>query len=570
MSDFMKNYNHWLDSKYVSKTDKDRLIAMDEKEIEESFRENLSFGTGGIRGFLGLGTNKVNEYTIAKITQGLSEYLLKKYSSPSVVVGYDGRKESDKLGQITTEVLAGNGIKVYLFDNLTATPLVSFSVNHLSTSGGVMITASHNPFNYNGYKAYREDGSQFYVDESEEIISEISKIDRFEKIKKIDLAEGLKLNRIELIGETVEKKYIQEVLKLTINENIDKNLGITYSPLHGVGGRYVKEVLSRRGFHNLDIVKEQFEPNGNFPTAKYPNPENLCTFDMAVNLAKENNSDLIILTDPDSDRVGVKIKHKGKYIYLTGNEIGTLLIDYIYTQKKKKNIIKRTPVIVKTVVSSNFSNIYGEVNKIKVVDSLTGFKHIAKGIRDIKKDEEFLFGYEESIGFLPQSFSKDKDGITTSMLIAEMSGFYIQEGKTLKDKLEEIYTKYGFIEENLYSIELEGEEGKENIKNIMNILRTDYMELFGKDGLTHVIDYNESTNIDVLKGKKEITDLPKENVLKLSFNNKGWFAIRPSGTEPKLKIYIYGLNRDKDVAKKFVGFIDKKIKEEIKNSIEKG
>lgn len=564
MNTCLENYNYWLNSDYLNDADKESLKNMSEEDIEDRFKEELSFGTGGIRGFLGLGTNRVNIYTIAKITQGLSNYILKKHSSPSVVVGFDGRKDSEKLGKIVAEVFAGNGIKTYLFEELTATPLVSFSVNHLSTSGGVMITASHNPFNYNGYKAYREDGSQYYIDESEEIIEEISKIDTFDKIKKIELEEAIKEKKVCLIGKDIEEEYIEEVLKLKINDTLDKDINIVYSPLHGVGGKYVKEVVLRRGFNKLYIVKEQFEPNENFPTAQYPNPENLSTFEMAENLAKKNNGDIIILTDPDSDRVGVKIKDNGEYIYLTGNEIGTLLIDYIYTEKNKRKMLKRTPVIVKTVVSSNFSNIYGKYNNIKVVDSLTGFKHIAKGIRDINKDEEFLFGYEESIGYLPQIFSRDKDGITTTMLILEMASLYKTEGKTLKDKLEEIYSEYGFIEEKLYSIELEGELGKKTIGKLMNIFRTDYIDIFGDYGLTDIQDYNESIDLDILKKNKKNIDLPKENLLKFNFNNKGWFAIRPSGTEPKIKIYIYGLNRDKYIAKDFVELVNNKIEKEIK------
>ena len=570
MKDCMLEYNKWLESPYIDELTKEELrkIADNEEEIKERFMFDLEFGTAGLRGKIGAGNNRMNVYTVSKATQGLAQYILdrgEEYAKRGVVIAYDVRRMSKEFARITAQVLAGNGVQVYLFDDIRPTPVLSYSVRHLKTASGIVITASHNPPEYNGYKVYWEYGSQIMDDIAEPIEENIRKIEDFGKIKKMEFDEAIQKGLIKIIGKEIDEAYFEKVLSLSLCDDVDKNIGVVYTPLHGTGGRFVNYVLNKRGFTNYFIVPEQLEPNGEFPTVSYPNPEDLKAFELALKYAKERDADLILATDPDADRNAVMVKHNGEYLPLNGNQTGALLIEYILSQRKAKGILPKNGIIIKSIVTGNLGKMIAKQYGVETFETLTGFKNICGLENDLEDRYSFQFGYEESIGYVTGNFVRDKDGVMMSMLISEMAGYYKKQGKTLIDVLEGLYKKFGYYMEDNFSLIYEGIKGMEKIRRIMDVFRKKYLKEIGTLELVEYTDYNERKVYD--KNGKEIRNvephIAQSNVLKFVLSDGSWYAIRPSGTEPKLKVYIYSVDRVKAEATKKLSIIKDAILKKV-------
>ncbi|HOK33686.1 MAG TPA: phospho-sugar mutase [Fervidobacterium sp.] len=570
MKDCMLEYNKWLESPYIDEATKEELrkIADNEEEIKERFMFDLEFGTAGLRGKIGAGNNRMNVYTVSKATQGLAQYILdrgEEYAKRGVVIAYDVRRMSKEFARITAQVLAGNGVQVYLFDDIRPTPVLSYSVRHLKTASGIVITASHNPPEYNGYKVYWEYGSQIMDDIAEPIEENIRKIEDFGKIKKMEFDEAIQKGLIKIIGKEIDEAYFEKVLSLSLCDDVDKNIGVVYTPLHGTGGRFVNYVLNKRGFTNYFIVPEQLEPNGEFPTVSYPNPEDLKAFELALKYAKERDADLILATDPDADRNAVMVKHNGEYLPLNGNQTGALLIEYILSQRKAKGILPKNGIIIKSIVTGNLGKMIAKQYGVETFETLTGFKNICGLENDLEDRYSFQFGYEESIGYVTGNFVRDKDGVMMSMLISEMAGYYKKQGKTLIDVLEGLYKKFGYYMEDNFSLIYEGIKGMEKIRRIMDVFRKKYLKEIGTLELVEYTDYNERKVYD--KNGKEIRNvephIAQSNVLKFVLSDGSWYAIRPSGTEPKLKVYIYSVDRVKAEATKKLSIIKDAILKKV-------
>lgn len=566
MRDYMAEYKKWLDSPYVDEQTKAELKAIEgnDEEIKERFLFELEFGTAGLRGKIGAGTNRMNIYTVAKATQGLAEYILshgEDYAKRGVVIAYDVRRKSREFARTAAQVLAANGVQVYLFDDIRPTPVLSYAVRHLKTASGIVITASHNPPEYNGYKVYWEQGSQIMDDVAKPVEENIKKIDDFGKIKKIDFDEALSKGLIKIVGKEIDEVYFEKVLNLSLCDDIDKNISIVYTPLHGTGGRFVRLVLTKRGFTNFLIVPEQEEPNGEFPTVEYPNPEDLKAFDLALKYAKEKNADLILATDPDADRNAVMVKHNGEYVPLNGNQTGALLIEYLLSQRKEKGILPKNGVIIKSIVTGDLGKFIAKQYGVETFETLTGFKNICGLENQLEGKYTFQFGYEESIGYVTGDFVRDKDGIMMSMLISEMAGYYKKQGKTLIDVLESLYKKFGYYLEDNFSLVYEGLKGMEKIRRIMEVFRKKFPKEIGMLELVEYIDYKDRKMFD--RNGKEIGEIeahiPASNVLRFFLSDGSWYAIRPSGTEPKLKVYIYTVDKIKEEAMKKLQVIKETI-----------
>jgi phosphoglucomutase len=544
--DYMERYNEWLNNPYFDEETKEELLSIknDEKEIEDRFFKELEFGTGGLRGVIGAGTNRMNKYIVRKATQGLANYILNsvdKAKEKGVVIAFDSRYRSPEFAKEAALVMNGNEIKAYLFESLRTTPELSFAVRELGCAAGIVITASHNPPEYNGYKVYGEDGGQLVPRYANKVIEEIRKIDDFSKVKYIEEAEALNKGLLNIIGEEIDKKYIDSVKSLSLRKDLVKEMKdfkIVYTPLHGTGAMPVKRVLKEIGFENVIVVPEQEVPDSNFSTVKSPNPEEHDAFELAISLAEKENADVIIGTDPDCDRVGVVIKDKdGIYQVLTGNQTGALLVDYILSSMET---IPENSVIIKTIVTSELGKAVAEHYGVETIDTLTGFKFIGEKIKEFeeKRDKNFLFGYEESYGYLAGTFVRDKDGVVSAMLIAEMAAYYKSKGMSLLDALKGIYKKFGYYKEDLKSIKLEGKEGIEKIGRIMEQLRNNPPLEIGELKVEVLRDYLERKARYILKDREEPVSLPKSNVLHFTLDDGSWFAVRPSGTEPKIKIYF--------------------------------
>lgn len=570
MKDYMLEYNKWLESPYIDELTKEELrkIADNEEEIKERFMFDLEFGTAGLRGKIGAGNNRMNVYTVSKATQGLAQYILdrgEEYAKRGVVIAYDVRRMSKEFARITAQVLAGNGVQVYLFDDIRPTPVLSYAVRHLKTASGIVITASHNPPEYNGYKVYWEYGSQIMDDIAEPVEENIRKIEDFGKIKKMEFDEAIQKGLIKIIGKEIDEAYFEKVLSLSLCDDVDKNIGVVYTPLHGTGGRFVNYVLNKRGFTNYFIVPEQLEPNGEFPTVSYPNPEDLKAFELALKYAKERNADLILATDPDADRNAVMVKHNGEYLPLNGNQTGALLVEYILSQRKAKGLLPKNGIIIKSIVTGNLGKMIAKQYGVETFETLTGFKNICGLENELEDRYSFQFGYEESIGYVTGNFVRDKDGVMMSMLISEMAGYYKKQGKTLIDVLEGLYRKFGYYMEDNFSLIYEGIKGMEKIRRIMEVFRKKYPKEIGTLELVEYTDYNERKVYD--KNGKEIgkvePHIAQSNVLKFVFSDGSWYAIRPSGTEPKLKVYIYSVDKVKAEATKKLGIIKDAILKKV-------
>ena len=543
---YKEKFNEWLNSAVIAEEVKEELRSItDEKELEDRFYKDLDFGTGGLRGVIGFGSNRMNVYTVSKATQGFANYLNKSFEEPSVAIAYDSRNMSKEFAEAAALTLCSNGVKVFLYESLRPTPMLSFAVRHLNCTGGIMVTASHNPKIYNGYKVYDEFGGQVTDEKATIIINEVNNIKSFDEIKTISKEEAIRDNLLTYVGEEVDKAYLEQVKSLTIRrELVEKNakdLKVIYTPIHGTGNIPVRRVLKELGYEQVQVVKEQELPDGNFPTAPYPNPEDPQVFEIALDMAKTSNPDIIFGTDPDCDRIGVVVKDsEGNYRVLNGNQTGLLLTEYILSALKEENKLPENGVVIKTIVTTEGARAIAEHYGIEIMDVLTGFKYIGEKIREFQEagDRKYLFGFEESYGYLAGEFVRDKDAVIASMLIAEMTLFYKQQGKSLYDGLIDLYNKYGFFKEGLVSIELKGKEGQEKIAKCIDELRNSSLAEVNGVKVATKLDYKLSKEENLSAGTESVINLPKSNVLKYILENGSSFVVRPSGTEPKMKIYL--------------------------------
>lgn len=543
----IEKYNQWLSSQTISEEIKNELRDVkDEKEIEDRFYKELDFGTGGLRGVIGAGTNRMNIYTVGKATQGLANYINNTYSDEkSMAIAYDSRNMSKEFAKASALTLCANGIKVYLFESLRPTPVLSFTVRHLGCKGGIVITASHNPKQYNGYKVYGDDGCQVTDAPAKEIIGYVNKVTDYSTIKTIGEEEALEKGLLVYIGEEVDRAYIEKVKSLTIRKSLvkerAKDLKVIYTPIHGSGNIPVRTVLKELGYENVMVVKEQELPDGNFPTASYPNPEEPAVFKLALDLAKEVQPDIIFGTDPDCDRIGVVVKdNEGEYKVLTGNQTGMLLTHYMLSSLKEMNELPDNAAVIKTIVTTESVRKICAEYGAELLDVLTGFKYIGEKIKEfeISGSNKFIIGFEESYGYLAGDFVRDKDAVIASMLIAEMTLYYKEKGMTLYDALIGLYEKYGYFKEHLVSLELTGKEGQEKIAQCIDSLRNSELNTVNEIKVVTKFDYQLSEELTVASGEKKSIDLPKSNVLKFILEDDSWFVVRPSGTEPKMKVYL--------------------------------
>jgi phosphoglucomutase len=533
---------NWLTEYYDEETQKEvkHLLEKDEDGLIDAFYKDLEFGTGGLRGVMGAGTNRMNIYTVGSATQGLSNYLLKKFDQLKqikVVIAHDSRNNSRLFAEKTAQVFTANGIRVYLFDKLRPTPELSFAIRELDCQAGVVITASHNPKEYNGYKVYWEDGGQIIAPHDRNIINEVKKIKNISDVK----FDGDN-NSIEGLGNEMDEKYLDQIKTLSLNPEIikkQKDLKIVYTPLHGTGVELVPRALKKIGFEDIIHVPEQEEINGDFPTVKSPNPEEHAALEKALTIAEEKDADLVMATDPDSDRVGIAVKNKkGKIEILNGNQAASLLINYLITQWKEKNKLKGNEYIVKTIVTTDLlENIANDYN-VDTYDTLTGFKYIAAKIRELEGEKTFIGGGEESYGYLAGEFVRDKDAIISCALLAEVTAFAKEQGKSLFDQLIDIYLKYGFYKEKLISITKKGKEGEEEIKRMMEQFRNNPPDSINGQDLMLIHDFQKQKTSDMLSHLRYDIKLPKSNVLQFILKDGSKISMRPSGTEPKIKFYF--------------------------------
>ncbi|MBQ9945435.1 MAG: phospho-sugar mutase [Clostridia bacterium] len=553
MNDINKLYKLWRE-KATEKEVLDELIAVEdnEEEILDRFWQNLTFGTGGLRGVLGAGTNRMNVYTVSQATQGLSNYLNEAFEAPSVAVGYDSRINSDKFAKAAAAVLAANGIKVYIFKELMPTPIVAYAVKELCCSSGIVITASHNPSKYNGYKCYDERGYQMTDEAAERTLKYINDCDIFDDVKTVDFDEAVREGKIEYIEESFLDKYFSLVLSRSINPEIaaSADLSVIYTPLNGTGNKPVRKILSMMGIRNVTVVPVQENPDGRFPTCSFPNPEIRDAFNEALKIAEGNKADLLLATDPDCDRVGIAVLTNGEYKLLTGNDVGCLLVDYILSCKKAKAALADEPVIIKSIVSSDMATAVAESYGAKVCNVLTGFKYIGELMTELQEKGEadrFELGFEESYGYLSGMHTKDKDAVNASMLICEMAAYYKAQGKTLCDVMASLYERFGYWNNALFNFGFEGANGMKTMLGMMDALRTDAPKSLGAKSVARVEDYKTGKAIDTKTGEETALSYPSSNVIILVMENKDKVIIRPSGTEPKIKIYamVQGENEAK-------------------------
>lgn len=569
--DYRKIYDEWINNPYFDEETKKELISIkdDEKEIEERFYKDLEFGTGGLRGIIGAGTNRINKYNVRKATQGFANYMLSEVENAKekgVVIAYDSRHKSPEFSMEAAKVLAGNGIKAYVFESLRTTPELSYSVRELGAAGGIVVTASHNPPEYNGYKVYGEDGGQLVPQHANVVIDEIRRINDYSEVKYLEEEEAKTKGLLNIIGEEIDKKYIDMVKSLSLRGDVIermKDFKIVYTPLHGTGAMAVKRALTEIGFENFFPVKEQEVPDRNFSTVESPNPEEHKAFDMAIKLAEEVGADIIIGTDPDCDRVGAVVKNKeGEYQVLTGNQTGSLLVDYILSSMES---IPENSVVIKTIVTSELGGMIAKSYGVETMNTLTGFKFIGEKIKEFeeKGDKNFIFGYEESYGYLAGTSVRDKDAVVSSLLIAEMAAYYKSKDMTLLDALEGLFKKHGYYREDLKSIVLKGKEGLEKIGRIMDALRNNPPLQIGEIKTDIIRDYQNGMSRFVIKDEEKELDLPKSNVLHYTLEDGSWFAVRPSGTEPKIKIYFSVVGESKEDSEKKLDMIKTKVIERI-------
>lgn len=569
-NNIQKTYLEWLKNLNENNELKKELESMekDSEAIKECFGNELKFGTGGLRGIIGVGTNRMNEHTVAKATQGYSNYLKRSIANPSVAIAYDSRIKSDIFAKIAARVFAANGIMVYLYTDLMPTPALSFAIRYLRCDGGIVITASHNPAKYNGYKVYNNNGGQITTKAAKEIQDEICNLNIFNDIMYLDFEKGIENKMIKYIDGQVISEYLQAVSQESLcPHNIEKDISIVYSPLNGSGLQCVTRVLRKNGFENIIIVDEQKDPDGNFPTCPYPNPEIREAMELGIEYAKKTKSNLVLATDPDCDRVGIAVKDGEDYKLLTGNEVGILLFDYICQRRIELNKMPKNPILCKTIVTIDLVEQIAKYYGVEVINVLTGFKYIGEQIHILEKngeEERYIFGFEESYGYLSGGYVRDKDGVNAALLICEMFAYYKSMGKDLIDVLQGLYDKFGYCLNTLHSYYFEGIQGFEKMQNIMNKLRNTKINFIVDKVVTSIEDYQKQI-IKYSNGtEKDIVGLPKSNVLKFWLDEGISIVIRPSGTEPKLKLYLSVNSENKKSAMEFEDILVKEL-EKIMN-----
>ena len=546
---YKEQYMQWLESDYMDEATKEELrqIAGDEKEIEERFYTELEFGTAGLRGIIGAGCNRMNEYTVRKATQGLANYILKVGGQDrGVAIAYDSRHMSPEFADVAALCLAANGIKAYVFESLRPTPELSYAVRKLHTIAGINITASHNPPEYNGYKVYWEDGAQITPPHDSGIMNEVKAISDYAVCKKMDKAAAIAAGLYQTIGADIDDPYIEELKKLVVHQDaidaVGSQIKVVYTPLHGTGNIPVRRVLKELGFTNVYVVPEQELPDGDFPTVSYPNPEAKEAFTLGLALAKKVDADLVLATDPDADRLGVYVKDAktGEYHPLTGNMSGCLIGDYLIGQKKELQGLPEDGVFVRSIVSTNMADAIADYYGIELVEVLTGFKFIGQKILKMEKTGKgtYLFGMEESYGCLTGTYARDKDAVVASMALCEAAAYYKTKNMTLWDAMIAMYERYGYYQDGITAITLKGIEGLEKIGQIMNTLRAEAPKEIGAYQVTAVRDYKNDTVTDIATGAVRPTGLPSSNVLYYELTDDAWVCVRPSGTEPKVKFYF--------------------------------
>lgn len=545
----LEKYKFWLKDSYFDEKTKEELLAIaeDKNEIEERFYRDLEFGTGGLRGIIGAGTNRMNIYTVRKATQGLANYILKeKTQEKGVAIAFDSRNMSHEFAQEAALCLAANGIRAYIFPSLRPTPELSFALRKLGCTAGIVVTASHNPPEYNGYKVYWEDGAQITAPRDRQIIEEVQAVTDFDMVKTMSCENAVRAGLYEVISSEMDDCYMEELKKLVVRPEVirrqAKNLKIVYTPLHGTGNIPVRRILRELGFEQVYVVKEQELPDGDFPTVSYPNPEDKKAFALALKLAEEVEADVVLATDPDADRLGIYAKdtRDGVYKSFTGNMSGMIILEYLLSQKKELGLLPDNGAIVTTIVSGKMSAEIAKRYKMKRIETLTGFKYIGEQIKFFEQNHsyDFQFGYEESYGCLVGTHARDKDAIVAVMALCEAAAYYKEKGISLCEQMENLYETYGFFKENLCTVTLKGQDGAKKIASIMERIRKEVPQTIGGKRVTQFRDYQKEILMDYVKEEQKTTGLPKSNVLYFELEDGTWCCIRPSGTEPKIKFYI--------------------------------
>lgn len=564
-------YNEWLEKATGDPDLKAELesIKGNDDEILDRFYRSLEFGTAGLRGVIGAGTNRMNIYTVGRATQGLADYLNANYDNPSVAIGYDSRIKSDLFSKEVASVLAANGVKVYIYDELEPTPCLSYAIRYYHTQSGIIITASHNPAKYNGYKCYNPNGYQMTDEEAAEAYEYIQKVDYFTGIKKVDFDDAVNAGKIEFIGEKVINSFLDEVQKQCINPEIVKNadLKVIYTPLNGTGNKPVRAILDRIGVKSVYVVPEQEYPDGNFPTCPFPNPEIKQVFEIGLEMNRKIGADILLATDPDCDRVGIAVPDKtGELVLMSGNEVGAMLLNYILSQRLEKGTLPKSAIAVKSFVSTDLAEVIAKKYNCTFKNLLTGFKYIGELITNLEKEgraSDFVMGFEESYGYLAGTHARDKDAVVASMLICEMAAYYKTKNMNLVDVMNSLYDKFGYYCNEVKSYTFEGAQGMEKMAQIMDTLRQNPPKTIGDFIVTAVSDYKTS-KITFTDGKEEKIELPKSNVLAFALENGNKVIVRPSGTEPKIKAYLTAIGNDKESASKIAKALESAADEFMK------
>ncbi len=568
---YIKKYNEWLENPDIDEETKEELLKIrdNEEDIKDRFYRDLEFGTAGLRGIVGAGTNRMNKYTVGKATQGLANYIIKNNGQDrGVAIAYDCRNMSEEFSKLACLILNANGIKTYRFETLRPTPELSFTVRELNCISGIVITASHNPPKYNGYKVYWKDGAQISNPIDEDITNEVNSINKYSEIKEISESEAKQRGLYNEIGKEIDDRYITYLKTMVLNPEIIKkqaeNIKIVYTPLCGTGKMLATRILNELGFKNVFVVKEQAEPDGNFPTLTYPNPEDPASFELALKLAKEVEADIVVANDPDADRLGLHVRdvETGEYVLFNGNMIGLTIADYLINQKREKGKLPQNAALIKTVVSSKMADRICKENGVEIFEVLTGFKNIASKIREFEKENSYecIMGYEESYGCLIGNNVRDKDGIVALMLLADAAAFYKNKGLTLWDNMKEMYKKYGYYKEGQISIVKEGAEGAKAIKDMMEKVRNNPPRSIGKFKVKKFKDYLNGEIKDFENEMNYADDLPRSNVLYFELENDFWCCMRPSGTEPKIKFYMGVVGKDLNNAEELLNLLTENMK----------
>ena len=574
---YLEEYKRWCeDPSFDEETKKELLeIKNNEEEIKDRFYKELEFGTAGLRGIIGMGTNRMNKYTVGKATQGLANYIIEQGTQDmGVAISYDSRKMSDEFSMQTALILNANGIKTYLFESLRPVPELSFAIRQLKCTAGIMITASHNPPKYNGYKVYWDDGSQIISPRDKDIIAKVRGITDFKEIKTMNREEAIEKGLFNVIGKDMDDKFINKLKSLVLNPEIVKEQGkklkIVYTPLHGTGNTIAERLLNELGFENVYVVPEQAKPDGNFPTVDYPNPEDKKAFKLALELAEKVDADVVLATDPDADRLGIYAKDAktGEYMTYTGNMSALLIAEYRISQMKEKGILPADGMFITTIVSSDLAKAIAKYYNLECIEVLTGFKNIGAVIKkaEEKKEKTYVFGFEESYGCLIGDYARDKDGISAVMSLCEAAAYYKSKGLTLWDQMMNIYEKYGYYKEAQISIVLEGAEGAEKIKAMMSNMRNKDIEQIGDYKVIKFKDVDRDYAKDMITGEESNTGLPKSNVLYYELENNSWCCVRPSGTEPKIKLYIGIKGENMENANEKLEKLSKAMEDLVRNS----